>query len=156
MDPALQAQSLTLLEQHRAMSLATLRPDGRPQATPVGFAHGGLRRCFSCDPDSQKAANLARDDRVSLTLEQDPPQMRALTGLSMAARAQRVVDRNELDRAQQLRLHRYSEPHSIPGLMPRADARCIFRVTPEILSVLYYSKGIAPARLVRCEPSPDS
>jgi hypothetical protein len=31
-----------LLDQHRIMTLATLRPDGWPQATTVGYANEGL------------------------------------------------------------------------------------------------------------------
>jgi len=56
---------LALLDQHRIMTIATLRPDGWPQATTVGYANGGLTLYFLCGPDSQKARNLARDDRVS-------------------------------------------------------------------------------------------
>ena len=74
------------------MTIATLRPDGWPQATTVGYANEGLTLYFLCGPDSQKAANLARDDRVSLTIDHDTPQVMEITGLSMAARAQVVVD----------------------------------------------------------------
>ena len=74
------------------MTIATLRPDGWPQATTVGYANEGLTLYFLCGPDSQKAANLARDDRVSLTIDHDTPQVMEITGLSMAARAQAVVD----------------------------------------------------------------
>ncbi|MHB1871305.1 MAG: pyridoxamine 5'-phosphate oxidase family protein [Steroidobacteraceae bacterium] len=150
MDPALQAQIVTLLDQHRTMSVATLRPDGWPQATTVGFAHEGLTLYFLCGPDSQKAANLAQDDRVSLTIDHDPPQVMAITGLSMAARARRVTAPQEAEKALGLLVHRYSQQQSIPGPMPRADALCIFRVTPEIISVLDYSKGFGHAELVRC------
>ena len=150
MDPALQAQIVMLLDQHRTMSVATLRPDGWPQATTVGFAHEGLTLYFLCGPDSQKAANLARDDRVSLTIDHDPPQVMAITGLSMAARARRVTDPHEAEKALDLLLHRYPEQQAIPGPMPRSDALCIFRVTPEVISVLDYSKGFGHTELVRC------
>jgi nitroimidazol reductase NimA-like FMN-containing flavoprotein (pyridoxamine 5'-phosphate oxidase superfamily) len=73
------------------MTLATLRPDGWPQATTVGYANDGLRLYFLCSPDSQKAENLALDDRVSLTIDQDTPQVMDITGLSMAAHAHAVV-----------------------------------------------------------------
>ena len=46
MTPAFQKQVLALPDQHRTMSLATLRPDGWPQATTVGLAHDGLHRSF--------------------------------------------------------------------------------------------------------------
>ncbi len=81
------------------MTLATVRPDGWPQATTVGFAHEGLTLYFLCGPDSQKAANLARDGRVSLTVDHDTEQVMAIEALSMAARAEPVVDPAEADAA---------------------------------------------------------
>src|SRR5690348_2319018 len=87
MDKAIESKIHTLLEQHRTMTIATLRPDGWPQATTVGYANDGLTLYFLCGPDSQKAANLARDNRVSLTIDDDTPQVMEITGLSMAARA---------------------------------------------------------------------
>lgn len=61
MDKAIESKIHTLLEQHRTMTIATLRPDGWPQATTVGYANDGLTLYFLCGPNSQKAANLARD-----------------------------------------------------------------------------------------------
>lgn len=150
MTPALQNQILTLLDHHRTMSLATLRPDGWPQATTVGFAHEGLTLYFLCGPDSQKASNLAFDDRVSLTIDRDTPQVMEITGLSMAAHAQRVVDRAEAEKALQLLMQRYPEQHLLPMPMPKPEEVAIFRVKPEVISVLDYSKGFGHTDLAAC------
>lgn len=95
MDEEIRKKILALLDQHRIMTIATLRPDGWPQATTVGYVNEGLTLYFLCGLDSQKATNLARDDRVSLTIDHDTPQIMAISGLSMAARAQAVTDRDE-------------------------------------------------------------
>jgi nitroimidazol reductase NimA-like FMN-containing flavoprotein (pyridoxamine 5'-phosphate oxidase superfamily) len=95
MDDGIRNKILALLEEHRIMTIATLRHDGWPQATTVGYASEGLTLWFLCGLDSQKAANLARDDRVSLTIDHDTPDVMAITGLSMAARATPVTDRAE-------------------------------------------------------------
>ena len=42
MDEEIRRKILSLLDQHRTMTIATLRPDGWPQATTVGYAHEGL------------------------------------------------------------------------------------------------------------------
>jgi hypothetical protein len=42
--------------------------------------------------DSQKATNLARDNRVSLTIDRDTTDPMAIRSLSMAARAFPVTD----------------------------------------------------------------
>ena len=47
MDTALRTQIERSLAQHRVMTLATVRPDGWPQATTVGFAHEASL-CTSC------------------------------------------------------------------------------------------------------------
>ena len=39
MDAEIRTKILTLLDQHRIMTIATLRPDGWPQATTVGYAN---------------------------------------------------------------------------------------------------------------------
>jgi len=150
MDEDIRRKILTLLDQHRIMTIATLRPDGWPQATTVGYANEGLTLYFLCGPDSQKAANLARDDRVSLTIDHDTPQVMEITGLSMAARAQLVTDPSEAQKALRLLMLKYPQQASIPLPMPTAADVRIFRVTPMVISVLDYSKGFAHTDLVTC------
>lgn len=150
MDDKLRDQILTLLDQHRIMTVATLRPDGWPQATTVGYANDGFTLYFLCGLESQKAANLARDDRVSLTIDHDSPQVMQITGLSMAARAQTVTDRAEAEKALQLLVKKYPEPQSLPLPMPEPDEMRIFRLTPVVISLLDYTKGFAHTDLVTC------
>ena len=71
MDDEIRRTILALLDQHRIMTVATLRPDGWPQATSVGYVSEGLTLYFLCGLDSQKAKNLARDNRISLTIDHD-------------------------------------------------------------------------------------
>jgi nitroimidazol reductase NimA-like FMN-containing flavoprotein (pyridoxamine 5'-phosphate oxidase superfamily) len=104
---------LTLLDQHRIMTIATLRPDGWPQATTVGYANEGLTIYFLCGPDSQKAANLARDDRVSLTIDHDTPQVMEIAGLSMAARAQVAAHPTEAEKALRLLMLKTHRPRQL-------------------------------------------
>jgi nitroimidazol reductase NimA-like FMN-containing flavoprotein (pyridoxamine 5'-phosphate oxidase superfamily) len=132
------------------MTIATLRPDGWPQATTVGYASEGFTLYFLCGIDSQKAANLAKDNRVSLTIDHDTPQVMEITGLSMAARAQLVSDPAEAEKALRLLMLKYPPQASFSLPMPTpADVR-IFRVTPAVISVLDYSKGFAHTDLVTC------
>lgn len=150
MDEQIRKRILTLLDQHRIMTIATLRPDGWPQATTVGYVNEGLTLYFLCGLDSQKAANLARDDRVSLTIDHDTPDLMAITGLSMAAHAQAVTDPAEAEKVLRMLSLKYPEQDSLPVPMPTpADVR-IFRVTPTVISVLDYSKGFGHTDLVSC------
>ncbi len=150
MDDAIRSKILALLDQHRIMTIATLRPDGWPQATTVGYVNEGLTLYFLCGLDSQKAANLAHDDRVSLAIDHDTPDLMAITGLSMAARAQKVVDRDEANTVLRMLPLKYPENIAVPVAMPTPEDVHIFRVTPTVISVLDYSKGFGHTELVTC------
>jgi nitroimidazol reductase NimA-like FMN-containing flavoprotein (pyridoxamine 5'-phosphate oxidase superfamily) len=145
MDEEIRKKILTILDEHRTMTIATLRPDGWPQATTVVYANQDFTIYFVCGPESQKAANLARDDRVSLTIDHETPDVTEITGLSMAAHAQSVVDLAEASKA--LRMLRLRYP-LLPIPMPE-DVR-IFRITPTIISVIDYSKGFGHTDLITC------
>jgi nitroimidazol reductase NimA-like FMN-containing flavoprotein (pyridoxamine 5'-phosphate oxidase superfamily) len=149
MDDALRPKILELLDQHRIMTVATLRPDGWPQATTVGYGNDGLTLYFLCGLDSQKAHNIARDNRVSITIDHDTPQVMDITGLSMAAHAVAVTDPAESERALALLIQKYP-PQNVSLPMPRPSEVRIFRVVPKVISVLDYSKGFAHTDLVTC------
>ena len=150
MDDMLRQQILEILDRHRILTLATLRPDGWPQATTVGYANDGLTLYFVCGKDSQKVANLRRDSRVSLTIDHDTPQVMEIEGLSMAARAERVTDSEEAEKALRMILGKYADQVALPGPMPKATDVAVYRLTPSVISVLDYSKGFGHADLVVC------
>jgi PPOX class probable F420-dependent enzyme len=146
MDDTLRSKILELLDQHRLMTVATNRPDGWPQATTVGYVNDGLTIYFLCSPQSQKAANLARDSRISLTIDHDVTDPIAIVGLSMAAQAQPVTDPTEVAKAMNLLVTRYPEYAAFPR--PKPDEISVYRVVPKVISVLDYSKGFGHADLV--------
>jgi len=150
MDAEIREKILTLLDQHRIMTVATLRPDGWPQATTVGYVNEGLTLYFLCGLDSQKAQNLARDNRLSLTIDHDTPDIMAIAGLSMAAHAHAVEDRAEVEKVLRMLPLKYPDAPPLPMKMPSPDEIRLFRVTPVVISVLDYSKGFGHTDLVTC------
>lgn len=156
MDQALKQKIVSLLDRHRTMRIATLRPDGWPQTTSVGYANDGLAIYFLCAKESQKAANLARDDRVSAAIDDDPAQVMQIQGLSMAARARRVVDEAEGAKALSLLFARYPAQEGVTFAVPSPADVAIFRLTPTIVSVLDYTLGFAHTDLVVCDPPPQA
>lgn len=147
MDTSIEETILDLLNSHRIMTLATLRPDGWPQATTVRYAHDGMTLYFVCDRSSQKAANLAQNDRVSLTIDDDSSDDAAIRGLSMAAHARAVSDPDEAQKALRLAGFNWSK-----GNLPEEEASSqdtqVYRVTPTLISVLDYRKGFGHTDLV--------
>lgn len=140
-------QIVDLLNQHRIMTISTNRSDGWPQATVVSYANDSLIIYCRISRDSQKFANIALDPRVSLAIAKDYPQPLQIKGLSMAARAAEVTDQGERDHAADILLQRYPEYKVMPRLDPAAVPT--FRLTPEVVSILDYSKGFGHSDLVK-------
>lgn len=146
MDAELKAKILEILAENRIMTVATLRPDGWPQATTVGYASEGLTLFFLCGADSQKATNLAGDNRVSITVDHDVSDPMAIEGLSLAGHAEPMDDPADMQKFFELLIAKYPEYASM-GEMDMSGVRC-FRVLPQVVSVLDYSKGFAHTDLV--------
>ena len=153
MDDVIKQKILGLLDGHRIMTIATLRPDGWPQATTVGYVNEGLTLWFLCGLESQKAKNLAHDNRVSITIDHDTPDIMSITGLSMAARARRVSDRAEAEKVIGKLPLKYPDapPTTAQIKMPAPEDVALFRVVPEVVSVLDYTKGFGHTDLVTCQ-----
>jgi len=152
MDDLMKRKIQTLLDSHRIMTIATLRADGWPQATTVGYVNEGLTLWFLCGLESQKARNLAQDNRVSITIDDDTPDLMSITGLSMAARASRVTDQAEARKVIEMLPTKYPDasPATAQMKMPAPNEVALFRVRPEIVSVLDYTKGFGHTDLVTC------
>jgi nitroimidazol reductase NimA-like FMN-containing flavoprotein (pyridoxamine 5'-phosphate oxidase superfamily) len=146
MDEILQKKILGILDQHRIMTVATNRPDGWPQATTVGYVSDGFTLYFLCSPQSQKAQNLARDSRISLTIDHDTSDPMTILGLSMAAQAQPVTDPTEVAKVLFMLPQKYPDYAAFP--MPKPEETVVFWVVPKVISVLDYTKGFGHAELV--------
>jgi PPOX class probable F420-dependent enzyme len=62
-----------LLERPRTAKLATVRADGRPHVAPIWFDLDGDMLVFTTWHTTVKAANLRRDSRVCLCIDDDTP-----------------------------------------------------------------------------------
>jgi PPOX class probable F420-dependent enzyme len=138
---------LEQLKTHRNMSLATVRPDGYPQATTVAFANDGLALYFACDRNSQKLRNLRHSPKVSLTINRDWAGWKQIRGLSMGGTA-RVLDRPADSRgAYALLARKFS---GMKGLSAEDLAETVFvRVQPKVISMLDYRRGFGWTKQVR-------
>ena len=125
------------------MTVATVRPDGAPQATVVSFVHDRLLIYFGCGVGSQKAANIAREPRVSITVTEPYKNWQSIRGLSIGGVAEDVTDGRELARVGKLMADRFPEMASI--LPPEPAMVKVFRVTPSVVSILDYTLGFGHA-----------
>lgn len=146
MTPEMRTKILDLLARHNNMTIATIRPDGYPQATTVGYANDGLDIYFGCAEHSQKAINLALNNKVSIAIDRDYENWNEIQGLSLAGTASRVTDGNEIKKAGALFFAKF--PQTADFSMEELLGTVIFRVTPSVVSVLDYTKGFGHSDLV--------
>ena len=66
-------QRAFLLEGTRTGKLATVRKDGRPHVVPVWFELDGDTLVFTTEETSVKAANMRRDQWVSICVDDETP-----------------------------------------------------------------------------------
>jgi PPOX class probable F420-dependent enzyme len=62
-----------LLEGTRTAILSTIRADGRPHAVPICFVLDGDNVLFLTNADSVKGANMKREPRVTLVVDDEKP-----------------------------------------------------------------------------------
>ena len=145
--PTPHEEILAILREGKDMTLATLRPDGAPHATTVSYASDGIGIYFGCGEGSQKARNLAHDERVSLTIDLPYADWSQIRGLSIFGRAQRVTDPDALMRVAETFLAKF--PEVAQYIRAGEAGPAMFRVTPELVSILNYAKGFGNTELVR-------
>jgi nitroimidazol reductase NimA-like FMN-containing flavoprotein (pyridoxamine 5'-phosphate oxidase superfamily) len=138
---------LDVLGDHNVMRFATVRSDGYPQATTVAYANDGLTLYFACDGDSQKARNIKRCKKVSLTIDRDCADWSKIKGLSMAAVAEALKDTGAIRRGLKLLARKFPEMSK----MSEEDlaATAVVKVMPKVISVIDYRKGFGHTELIR-------
>ena len=143
-------KAIKVLENNRLMAIATIRPDGWPQATLVSYANEDILIYFIISRASQKFANIQRDDRVSIVIGRDFHDPATITAISIAARASEVRDPKQRERAVRMLLDRH------PGLkrleQPEPGHSAVMRANPEVITILDYSKGFGHADLLTVGP----
>lgn len=139
----LDARILALLDENRIMTLATVRPDGWPQATMVGYVHDHFTLYFAVGRTSQKLANIERNTSVSIAIGRDSPD--GLRGLSLAARVSEVTDVDEIKRLNGLIASRYPEQ---AVFTPQQASSAILKATPQFISIVDTSIGSGQPELL--------
>lgn len=148
MEQTARHEIVQILDAGQDMTLATLREDGWPQATTVSYASDGLSIYFGCSADSQKARNLTRDPRVSLTINLPYDDWNQIRGVSLGGRAQRLTEPAQVMAIGRLFLEKFPE---VSQAFQGADegGLALFCVTPEVVSILDYRQGFGHTTLVQ-------
>jgi len=132
--------AMQILDSNRIMAISTLRSDGWPQTTFVGYANEGFTIYFVIFRASQKFANIQADDRVSVAVGQEPPDMRLAKALYAAAFASELMDPD--GRGHAWRVLARKHPNLLGRSLPDPATTAIMRAECRHVSVLDYGKGL--------------
>lgn len=137
---------LDIIDNAKDLTLATVRPDGYPQATTVSYANDGLSIYIGVGKESQKVHNIRLNNKVSLTINADYQDWSHIKGLSMGALAEIVSDPNEIRHAIELMIKRFPEIGT--AVEPDPWSEVVFlKIAPQVISVLDYQKGFGHTEL---------
>lgn len=135
----MEQKATDILDTHRIMAIATVRPDGWPQTTIVGYANDGLLLYFLISRTSQKFANILHDDRVSIAIGDEPRDFRELKALYAGAHASEVTDPKQRERAWRLLMQRH--PNLTEFELPDPSEAAMMRAPCMFVSILDFTKG---------------
>ena len=135
--------AITILNANRIMTLGTVRPDGWPQTTIVGYANDGFRLYFLIYRTSQKFENISQDNRIAISVGHEPRALREIKAVYAGCFAEEVTDLAERTRAWKLLAERH--PNLADLAPPGRDEVATMKAQCKHLSVLDYSQGLGHA-----------
>jgi general stress protein 26 len=146
MDTAQEKLILNLMRRHKSMTLATVRPDGFPQATTVVYANEGFDLYFCCDAASQKAKNIRKCDKVSAAIDRYTNDWNKLRALSLGGHAQLLKGKRDREHALEVLVKKFPE---MTDYTPSDPAMAFVRIRPSVISVIDYTQGFGYTELVK-------
>lgn len=121
------------------MAISTVRPDGWPQTTVVGYANDGFEIVFMIFRSSQKFANIQEDDRISIAVAAEPRELSELKAVFAGAHAHEIIDPKAREVAWKLLMERHS---NLGGFQMPGDEAVFMRAVCKYVSVLDFSQGL--------------
>lgn len=133
-------KAVEILGRNRIAAISTVRPDGWPQTTMVGYANDGLVLYFVIFRSSQKFSNIGHDDRVSIAVGREPLDIRLAEAVYAGAIASEVTELEERDRVWRVLSERH--PNLTGTAPPDPSTTALMRAECVHLSILDYSQGL--------------
>lgn len=138
--------AVRILNSHRIMAISTVRPDGWPQTTIVGYANRGFDLVFLIYRSGQKFANIEHDDRISIAVAAEPIDVHELQAVYAAAHAKILVDEADRQEAWRQLMERHS---NLAGVhIPDAREGVFVRARCTHVSMLDYTQGLGHREVI--------
>lgn len=147
MEQLVKKQIISIIDDCDDMTIATIRKDGFPQANTVSYVNDGLAIYMGTSSESAKSKNIARNERVSLTINRPYDTWAEIEGISLGGRARLVTDPKEAGPVVEQMMRKFPQ---IPDFFPTELVElALIRIDPIVISLLDYRKGFGHADLVR-------
>jgi len=132
-----------LLRKHYGGTLATLRPDGTPQASGVGFVNEGLILYMAMDPKSQKKINIDKNPNVGFATFKDYYKWEHVKAVQLAGKCELVTDQAEIDKISMLFAEKFPwvvESKMVLDWYAKEGPVPYYKLTPHTVAYLDYQK----------------
>jgi uncharacterized protein YhbP (UPF0306 family) len=146
-NPAQRDKIISILNAANDLAIATLRADGWPQVTTVSYVNDGTSIYFGTGASAQKAQNIARDSRISISITAPYKTWNEIKGVSIGGRAVRVTAADELNKAGALMLKKFPQIGDFADFGAGMEL-AMFRIDPIVISILDYAKRFGNTELV--------
>jgi general stress protein 26 len=150
MDEAIRSIILDVLRRQRIMTVATVRPDGYPQATTVNYIHDDLIVYFATAATSQKADNIKINNKVSVAIVDQAEDFYKLRGLSMSGTAARLEERQRAEEFASRLFRRLPQSRQFVPQDPKELA--VYEIRPVAIALIDYASGFGTTHLVELWP----
>jgi len=132
--------AIRILNTHRIMAISTIRPDGWPQTTIVGYANRGFDLVFLIYRSSQKLANIRHDDRISIAVAAEPAELDQLQAVYASAHAREITVESEREAAWRQLMERHA--NLAGSQIPEATEAVFMAARCEHVSMLDFTQGL--------------
>ena len=122
------------------MAISTIRPDGSPQTTIVGYVNAGWTVYFLVYRSSQKFANIQHDRRVSIAVGSEPKDLNELAAVYAGGRASEVTDPERREQIWKLMMERH--PVLAAFVIPDRFDAVLMEMKCKHVSVLDFTQGL--------------
>ncbi len=146
MDPKLRELALRILRETNDLVVATVRPDGWPQATVVSYVSDDFDIYFIVGRKGQKFQNIKANPKVSIAVGGFTDDWNTIQGLSLGGLATVITDAGELGRIGEMIGKKFPQASGMG--MPDPEDIAGVKVVPKVISILDYTKGFGHTDLV--------
>ncbi len=138
MDDAKKKEAISYLSRHLYGNLATISAENQqqPHASTIAYFNDGLSLYFATSAKTEKVKNIAKNPKVSLTIDEDESDWSKITGLQIEGEAE-IMSAEKVANIVPRFLEKFPYAKTLP---PNPDSRFV-RIVPKKVWLIDYRKA---------------